>query len=791
MSKNKNRNKNKGFARIGGSQAATGGVAAAMSGQGEKKDDKDTGFAKLAPKANGDTAFTEFMRKRSKKSDLITTPVLPVAYADYDPSKALSQISKTIEFIRKNKFGKAFETMEKSVVEELVDTFLNMDQDLSNAGAVNETMTKFLQVCKSFYEYDKKQRLIIPNPEYDRVLAKYTGLGLGEPTGIVPETDKKTGIMYPELHNNMDKAYILKKGELIPAGVKETDSVEEFLRRAYDAVKMQTSSDLTIELSPKIDGVSVNGTMKHGCLVDPQTRGDQEASMAIKGLSGIELGEDNEDEFGIQYECFVLDEDRIKAAEYLKLSKPYVGNRHAAAGIINRLCTNNDDELLKFLSFYPIEAVGIDAEYTNRMKLIAQYGCVPDDMIERKVITGSIDELLKKIKKYSDMILEKREGLSYSVDGVVITIVDEDVRIACGRKERTNKYQLGYKFNPADAEGVVAGISLDSGRKGYRTIQVELKHPVFLDGVRYDHVPVLSADLFDKLGLREGSVVNVHRVGDVIPSISMIKEGDGKKIKLPEKCPQCGGKLTINNKKLMCQNSNCRGNVIGKYLGFLDAIGVDGYAESFIEKAIQCINPVFVGYISSFLGITKEQLANAGLTDKLSQEFPAKVSAAMETVPDYRVLGAMGWPDIGPARAKALLKYYGGLTKFVEGFKSDGFGCEWNRALGEVGAKSAKAIQSNYNNWCSLRDDLMYTATWITNVTTDFSEKIKVGHTGGDLTDEAIELCKKLNMEVTDGGSFDILITASKDSDSGKMKTARKKGLPIYTENEFLAEYNK
>lgn len=781
--RNKKNNSDRGFARLGGSSAATGGTL---------KDRDADGFAKLGPKPDGETTFTEFMRRRSKKSDLITTPETPVAYAEYDPGKIMNQLDKAIEAVSKNKFSKAYEALDKVLVDELVDAFRNMDQDLSNAPLVNIAATKLLQVCKTFYEYDEKSREVLPNTVYDGFLAKYTGLGLTEPTGIVPDTGKKTGIVYPELHNNMDKAYILKKGELVPEGVKETDSVEDFLMRAYEAAGMQTNEELTLELSPKIDGVSVNGTIKHGCLVKPQTRGDQDASMAISGLSGIELGPNTDDEFGIQYECFVLDADREKAAAYLGLKKTYVSNRHAAAGIINRLCTDEDDGLLEFLSFYPIEAVDLhgDMSYENRMRFIQSYGCMPDDMIERKTITGSIDSLLKKIQDTFGKFAKKREKLSYSIDGMVITIVDQNVRDALGRKGRTNQYQIGYKFDPANAEAIVKGVFLDTGNKGFRTIQVELEHPVFLDGVRYDHVPVLSAGLFEKMDLHVGSIVNVHRVGDVIPSISVVKAGNGKPLAMRYTCPHCGEPLTIKNKKLYCGNSDCSGNLAGKFLGFFIGIGLDQYGESFTDVIVN--HPVLkVSTFSDLLDLDKKRLKEAGIGDKLASEFQERLMNAIRDCPDYVIIGSMGLPDIGPARAKELLKFYGGIDQFLLRLNRDTIVNKFRQAIGVIGEKTGQWITDSDKRFGQFEQDLQVLRACMENITVDFSVKIRVGHTGGELSDEVLDLCEKNDMEAVDGKSFDILITSDKNSDSKKMVAARSKNIPIYTESEFIAKYQR
>lgn len=72
----------------------------------------------------------------------------------------------------------------------------------------------------------------------------------------------------------------------------------------------------------------------------------------------------------------------------------------------------------------------------------------------------------------------------------------------------------------------------------------------------------------------------------------------------------------------------------------------------------------------------------------------------------------------------------------------------------------------------------------------DNFNRAKVGHTGGALSERVIDLCEKLNYEIVEDKSFDILITNSMESNSGKMERARKLNLPIYTEDIFIEQYN-
>lgn len=779
--------------------------------------DDEEGFQTLAPTPKGQKALDEIRVRRSKKSETAVKPEpdeVPRAYEKYDAQLAAKMLNDITPKVKDGKFKKAIELRDlgkKNVLEDLIDAFKNMDSDLPNFPKVCEVITKLLRIGKTFYEYGDGLEFI-DNITYDGIVARYRALGMTEPQEYVPDSKKsgksKVAVKYPRLHNTMDKAYAIRTGDRIPDGVKESDRVEDFLTRVYTALGLSSEASLTLELSPKIDGVSVNGTIhnrdgKSDVLVAPQTRGDESESVKVIGMDGLEVGDGMTDvDFGIQYEAFVTNDDRIKASEYLKLERPYVSNRHAASGLINRLSSGEDDNLLQFISLYPIESSGLDGTYTERMDVLSNYGVMPEDMLDRKIIKGNLKELLTKIEKRFKKFAERREDLSYAIDGLVITVADDDQQKILGRNGRTNLYQIAMKFDPASADAEVTGIHLDTGNKGFRTVQVDLKHPVFLDGVRYDHVPVLSAKLYEDLGLRVGSKVNVHRVGDVIPSISMIKRGDGGKLTLPTKCPDCGERLEIKNKKLYCANPACDGNLSGRILGFFTALGMDGYGEAFADQIIEKFgiaahrgysedtDIVTVSSLCDLFKLTPKQFKKAGITTKDAKEFHDKLEQAVSEAEDYVVLGAIGVPDLGQARAKMLLKHYGSWDNFMHDLNGYCLG-DFRMALGvAIGDKVSRFMCIDDDTATIAKRDLREMAKHMKNFTESFESLLKVGHTGGNLSPRIKKLCKEQQFEIVDGKSFDILITNSMESDSEKMKTARKKNLPIFTEETFRVQYD-
>ncbi len=541
----------------------------------------------------------------------------------------------------------------------IIEVFVNRYVDSRNP-SVDDTKSAghLIRIAKTFYEYSENVTFM-SDFTYDALISKYLHGGNTEPTGFVPKGSKsfsKVEIKYPALHNNMDKCYRATDSDPVPEGVKETASIKEFLINAYKAISMSPSDKITIEISPKIDGVSINGTVHEGRLIKPQTRGDESESIYVAGLDGMVIGNPDIDveDFGIQYEAFVTEKNRVKASEYLGMAKPYVSCRSAAAGIIHRLFTEKDEELVKFLNFYPINSDGLPGTYDERIDFLNEYGKVPSDMIKRTIVTGSLEELVSRIRYHFSNIRIIRTRLSFAIDGIVITIIDSDYQKKIGRDGRTNKFQIAYKFDPANAEAIIKSIGIDSGRKGFRTIRVNLEKPVYLDGVRYDHVPILSYEIYKSLGLSKGNEINIHRVGDVIPAISRTNSI----LNMDSYCCDtfyctCGRKLRVYHKKLYCNNPDCADNIIGQFADFFEKIGMVGYSDSFAKDLYKQAN---CRDLSDLVNLTEEKLTSCGLTSKAALNFPKALHDAMSEVNDIQMLAAMGLPGVDEAKAMIILK---------------------------------------------------------------------------------------------------------------------------------------
>lgn len=580
---------------------------------------------------------------------------------------------------------------------------------------------------------------------------------------------------YPNLAINMDKCYILHPNDTLPEGVKETDSVEAWLKRCYKALGLNHADELSIVAMPKLDGVALRGEVDtNNCLNNPLLRGDEKKSILVKGLNHIRLTDEkpiSDTPFGCQFEVFVTYEDAEKASQYLKLEKPYVSPRHAASGMINRLCVNPDDNLIPFLSFYPINTEGLDGAYVDRLDWIDRFGNV--DVVKTRLYKGTLDLLLTKIERRFRKLNNERNELPYAIDGLVLSIADDAQQETIGRSGRTNKWQIALKFDPASTVGEVKGIELSSGKKGFRTIQIVLKEPVSIDGVRYDHVPALSADIFEKYDLCEGDLIRIHRVGDVIPSISIEERKGGKKIELPKKCPVCGKDMIWEAKKLKCVNFNCKANQAGALLTFFQYADIKGIGEveanAFVEAGLNSIDTI----VRCDIDQCSDKWKNAGYSKESAKALQKKIIDALRDMWDYEFLGNCGIHNLGPEKAKIIYKV-GKISTTI--YQIDAALRKYlrlpdNSSIVDINRKLAR-------DYCK-------------HSTLEHFENLKsIGHTGGMPDKETKKFIRKIGWELVDGKKFDYLIVPGYDHESTKTKVAKENGIEMFTEEDFVEEFS-
>lgn len=595
--------------------------------------------------------------------------------------KSLNRINDlldaSIESIKKSKFAKAKPDAQDT--EKLIEVVSELCATKSPDKEEKRLAKKIIKVANAFYQFaDLEENVLvmrlIPDIHYNALALKYSEEG--NDGAYVPKDLEKKTADYQELTSNLMKAYRMTDKDEIPDGVKEKGSIESFLDAIWKENDLKKDDEVELEMTPKIDGVSINSSVKKDKVKETLSRGSvdsksgEEQSVIINGLNGLmdkyaELAEESIgiDKYGIAHELFVTKQQKEELEKLFgRDDARFVSCRNTASSALKRLFKDKDGlakEIIKNLSFYPtMMSNNVDLKFKEKRALMLEnWANIPSDMIAPIYIKGTKKELLKQIEEETATIFENRFKLSYDIDGIVLTVVKNSYQDTLGRDGRKNKYQLAYKFEPNFAIGTVIGASGDVGAFGKITDKLTLENPVIIQGTAYPFAHLLKAEDFELLDLHAGDEIMIIRTGDAIPAVAVekskaLKKYPGnRKIERAKNCPYCGGKIESKGKIRICAASYCGAKVQGKILNMLEVLGIVGLDVGFAKKMAAADKTT----IRDLYELTDTDLFNMGIKSG-AKRFIKEIQEAIENMEPYELIDALGIDQLRAARAKKILR---------------------------------------------------------------------------------------------------------------------------------------
>ncbi len=342
------------------------------------------------------------------------------------------------------------------------------------------------------------------------------------------------------------------------------EDLREWLKRLRSFVGENFSTDFYCDL--KMDGLAVELVYRDSLLKVGSTRGDGEVGEDItKNLKTIEsiplkLHGDHPPFLVVRGEVFVTKKEfeRVNKANIKAEKKIFANPRNMAAGTLRQL--NPKITASRKLSFfaYSIYSRGEKRwlKYPNHKKeykALVSYG-VPVNP-EGRVLRG-----LREVVAFKKEIEKKRETLPYEIDGIVVTVNDNEIYERAGIIGKAPRGAVAYKFSPKEATTKVKNIKIQVGRTGALTPVAELE-PVSVGGVTITHASLHNDDEVRRLDVKIGDTVIVSRAGDVIPQVTKVvknlRTGGEKAFKMPKLCPVDGSKVVKDGAIHKCSNSRC------------------------------------------------------------------------------------------------------------------------------------------------------------------------------------------------------------------------------------------
>lgn len=450
------------------------------------------------------------------------------------------------------------------------------------------------------------------------------------------------------------------------------DGIRNFLRELKDP-----KLAIEIDCEPKIDGLSCALRYEQGRLVVAATRGngvegeDVTANVrTIKDVPAVLRGRGWPDVLEVRGEVYMTDEEFLafNAQQEEIGGKVFANPRNAAAGSLRQLDPAiTATRPLRFIA-HGWGEVSAPFAKTQREALsrISGWGFRQNEP-SRLVKVHHAD--LAELGAYYDELEQKRSGLGFSIDGIVLKVNRLDWQGRLGFVSRSPRWAVAWKFSPERAVTVVADIQCQVGRTGKITPVAHLE-PINVGGVLVKRATLHNADEIERKDIRIGDTVVIQRAGDVIPQVvEAVKDRrpvNSRPYQFPENCPVCGSRLIreAGEADTYCSGGLvCSAQVVErlKHFASRDAFDIEGLGEKnielFFDKSL-IKTPVDIFTLEASDGQRHPPLsAWEGWGDKSSRKLFDAIRRA-RTIPLDRFIYALGIRQIGEATARLLAKHY-------------------------------------------------------------------------------------------------------------------------------------
>ncbi len=445
------------------------------------------------------------------------------------------------------------------------------------------------------------------------------------------------------------------------------DEVFAFEKRLIDRLD-EEYEELEYTVEPKLDGLAVSLLYENGVLVQGATRGDGETGENItenvRTINSIPLKLQGEN---IPTKLEVRGEVYMPKASFNALNKKaremgektFVNPRNAAAGSMRQLDSKITASRNLDMYCYAtglIEGVELAAKHSDAMWQLSNWGfrVCPDI----RVVLGA-----KGCVQYYQDIGQKREVLSYEIDGVVYKVNDLSLQQELGFVSRAPRWAVAHKFPAQEEMTLLKGVDFQVGRTGALTPVARLE-PVFVGGVTVTNATLHNMDEIERKNVRVGDTVIVRRAGDVIPEVARIvpsqRPENTIKIEMPSHCPVCHSDVKQEEGEAVAR---CTGGLFCsaqskqaiKHYASRKALDIDGLGTKLVE---QLFDEKRIKNISDLYHLDVESLENLERMGEKSAQNLVNALEASKTPTLARFIYSLGIREVGETTAKSLANHF-------------------------------------------------------------------------------------------------------------------------------------
>ena len=601
----------------------------------------------------------------------------------------------------------------------------------------------------------------------------------------------------------------------------------------------------------KLDGLTIVATYDDGKLVLAASRGEDgiegsNITAAARFIKGIPK------EIPYKGHLVVRGEATMSYKEFERVNEEAGGiyktpRNIAAATVLNADTTDIRHREIQFYGFKlitPLPEAGVMLPQFGKKAYSSQYEWDRLEWLSSIGIQSVADVPMMPIMTRIDGGVSIREDIEdyreqavnnqVPTDGLVISYNDQVYAASLGDTGHHPRGSIALKWTDETEETTIRNVDWSVGKTGVIT-PVAVFDPVTLGaGSTVARASMHNLSIMEKmpetgkedgwLPLEIGAKAQVYLANMIIPQIRSITKGTAR-VQVPDKCPVCGSPTSVREsdngiRALYCMNPMCTARRVNLLMNTFsnDGLFVKGLGESQIEDLLSA--KLVNGYPVSFYrlrektavvsedGSTSYPLPDSlkkkdGWGQKKWENLLNAIDASRKTNLQ-KFLYSLNVPLLGHDLSKKLTKLFkGGIAEFLAFVKypdetwlmdQDGIGYEKSRNIWSWCVKTADSSEE-WAMLTALIDELEFEAPKAE------AEASLAGKTF--VITGAVHSYKnrdefKASVEARGGkvaGSVskktDFLVNNDITSTSGKNAKAKKLGIPIISEDEFIERFGK
>ncbi len=552
----------------------------------------------------------------------------------------------------------------------------------------------------------------------------------------------------------------------------------------------------------KMDGLAVELQYQDRIFFQGSTRGDgmigEDITNNLRTIEAIPL---KLSDFSrtVPSTVYVRGEAYLTKREFARINKEqekageklYANPRNVAAGSIRQLDPSiTASRKLDFFSYALVEQSPTVKTKAESYQALRDFGFKTNPH-------GKVVKTLEEVIAFHDEWEKKRDGLPYEIDGVVISINENDIYNRAGIIGKAPRAGIAFKFPAMEATTVVEDIQVQVGRTGALTPVAHVR-AVPVGGVIVKHATLHNADEIKRLGLKIGDTVIISRAGDVIPKILKVmpelRTGSEREFVMPKRCPYDDSEVLYDGVIARCPNPQCGARHREQLYHFVGrgAFNIEGLGPKIIDRFLD------EGLISDAADLfsleVKEIEVLPRFGEKSAKNIVEELAAKKKTIPLSKFIYSLGILHVGEETGIILAKLW--QAKDVRELAEKGMTTtlEQLQEANDIGPKVSESIYQWFRDKhnVELLDKLadagieLGRETFVTGGKLSGMTFVLTGTLETMSRDEAKEKIRALGGDTSESVSKKTTYVVAGVEAGSKKEKAEKLGVKVLNEQEFL-----